>query len=372
MAPEQQNKQWKTDTLEGLAKGSKVWFRTHDDDYRFGTILALDDPSQVRVQLDADPESGARAETLEQVTAEALKPANPAILEGVPDLTHLSYLNEPSLLHNLRARHTGDDIYTTAGPVLIAVNPYKRLPLYGPDMVAKYKGASGKCKDPHPFAVADATYAAMQSDSQSQSVVISGESGAGKTETTKIVMQYLAGLAGGTGIEDRVLQTNPILEGFGNAKTLRNNNSSRFGKLIQIYFNGRHIAGALIKTYLLEKSRVVLQGQGERSYHVFYQLVAGASAEERKELRLPDDPEDFRYLGQSGCTTISGVDDAEEFHDMKKAMSKVRRHDEDRFLGPRAPPSPRPFLTRAAARSRLLSLLLPHELVPHSLPPPPS
>lgn len=315
-----EDKQWKTDSLEGLARGSKVWYRTHDDDYEFGTILALPDPSCIKVQL----EGLHGRQTTREVTAEELKPANPAILEGVEDLTHLSYLNEPSLLHNLRARHRSDNIYTTAGPVLIAVNPYKRLPLYGPDVVAKYRSTGReRCKDPHPFAVADATYAAMQADGQNQSVVISGESGAGKTETTKIVMRYLAGLAGGTGIEDRVLQTNPILEGFGNAKTLRNDNSSRFGKLIQIYFNGRTIAGANIRTYLLEKSRVVQQGKGERSYHIFYQIVAGATAEERAELHLPGDPEEFRYLSQSGCSTINGVDDATEFKEMKNAMTQV-------------------------------------------------
>jgi myosin-5 len=255
----------------------------------------------------------------------------------VEDLTHLSYLNEPSILHDLAVRYDDDDIYTTAGPVLIAINPYKRLPLYGPDTVAKYKGKSraavggkpGGGEEPHPFAVADATYHAMLADKQSQSVVISGESGAGKTETTKIAMQYLAGLAGGTGIEDKVLQTNPILEGFGNAKTLRNNNSSRFGKLIQIYFNGRTIAGALIQTYLLEKSRVVLQAHGERSYHVFYQLVAGASAEERASLHLPHHPEKFRYLSQSGCAHIPGVDDAQEFEEMKTAMGKVGMTEEE-------------------------------------------
>uniref|UniRef100_A0A061S4R7 Myosin-1-like isoform x1 n=1 Tax=Tetraselmis sp. GSL018 TaxID=582737 RepID=A0A061S4R7_9CHLO len=312
-------KQWKTDTLEGLAKGSKVWYRTQNDDYELGTILASTEGSGVSVQLDS-PRAGTG---IVDASPADLKPANPGILEGAEDLTHLSYLNEPSLLHNLRFRHSQNEIYTTAGPVLIAMNPYKRLPLYGPEHVAKYKGKGGKSKDPHPFAVADATYAAMVRDSQSQSVVISGESGAGKTETTKIVMQYLAGLAGGTGIEDRVLQTNPILEGFGNAKTLRNNNSSRFGKLIQIYFSGRHIAGALIQTYLLEKSRVVRQSEGERSYHVFYQLVAGAGEAEREALRLPRRPEDFRYLRGSGCTTIPGVDDAAEFGAMQQAMDKV-------------------------------------------------
>ena len=166
----------------------------------------------------------------------------------------------------------------------------------------------------------------MVANDASQSILITGESGAGKTETTKFVMKYLAGLAGGTGMEDRVLETNPILEAFGNAKTVHNNNSSRFGKLIEIYFNrSRAICGALIQTYLLEKSRVAHQLPGERSYHVFYQLCRGAAADERAACLLPaaDDLETFAYLRGSGCTQIPGVDDAAEFAEVKRAMGDV-------------------------------------------------
>lgn len=166
----------------------------------------------------------------------------------------------------------------------------------------------------------------MVANNASQSILITGESGAGKTETTKFVMKYLAGLAGGTGMEDQVLDTNPILEAFGNAKTIHNNNSSRFGKLIEIYFNKSHaICGALIQTYLLEKSRVVHQLPGERSYHIFYQLCRGATPEERTACMLPDSQslESFSYLSNSGCTEITGVDDAAQFNQVKQAMNAI-------------------------------------------------
>jgi len=166
----------------------------------------------------------------------------------------------------------------------------------------------------------------MVDKNASQSILITGESGAGKTETTKFVMKYLAGLAGGTGMEDRVLETNPILEVFGNAKTIHNKNSSRFGKLIEIYFNrSRAISGALIQTYLLEKSRVVHQLPGERNYHIFYQLCRGAAHEDRVACSLPA-PEDlttFAYLSGSGCTDIAGVNDAADFAEVQRAMTDV-------------------------------------------------
>lgn len=165
----------------------------------------------------------------------------------------------------------------------------------------------------------------MVANNASQSILITGESGAGKTETTKFVMKYLAGMAGGTGMEDRILQTNPILEAFGNAKTVYNNNSSRFGKLIEIYFNkSRAISGALIQTYLLEKSRVVHQLPDERGYHIFYQLCRGADPQEREACLLPTDPLDtYVYLNQSGCSLIPGVDDAAQFLEVKAAMLAV-------------------------------------------------
>eukprot|EP00878_Enallax_costatus_P022226 GHUV01023569.1.p1 GENE.GHUV01023569.1~~GHUV01023569.1.p1 ORF type:complete len:1540 (+),score=641.95 GHUV01023569.1:53-4672(+) len=187
--------------------------------------------------------------------------------------------------------------------------------------------------DPHIYLVAGAAFRDMVRMGTSQSLVINGESGAGKTETTKKAMQFFASLAGGTasGVDKQVLETNPILEAFGNAKTQRNHNSSRFGKLIEIHFNKtNHICGARIRTYLLEKSRVVHQLKGERSFHIFYQLVRGTKDEStRKALRLPIKVTEFNYLNKSGCTDIDGVDDVQNFHEVLEALSDIGVSDRD-------------------------------------------
>ena len=267
------------------------------------------------------------------IPARDLFPANPPILDAADDLTKLSYLNEPSILHDLRLRYASDDVYTRAGPVLIAVNPFKRLDgtLYGPDVMRAHghgaSGASGAAATPpHVYATAAAAYRDMMASKKNQAVVVSGESGAGKTETTKIAMRYLASVGGGDGggIERRVLQTNPILEAFGNAKTLRNDNSSRFGKLIDIAFDcAGKIKGASVRTYLLEKSRVTHQAEGERGYHVFYQLCAGASAAEREAWGVPEAPGFFSYLSSSSVVAVAGVDDAKAYLETKRALAEV-------------------------------------------------
>ncbi|DBA67096.1 TPA: hypothetical protein ACH3X2_001422 [Trebouxia sp. C0005] len=325
----QSKQQWKHDTLEGLTKGSRVWFKASPVSWQLGTLTSVNTSltTECIVALDATSGPGSGELVTTQITE--CVPANPSILDAVPDLTSLSYLNEPSILHDLHQRYGQDLIYTHAGPVLIAVNPFKRVPLYAADQMQHYKARANLEQmegfTPHVFLTADKAYKAMCQHGQSQSLVISGESGAGKTETTKVAMQYLAGLAGGTGVEGQVLQTNPLLEAFGNARTLRNNNSSRFGKLIEIYFSkSQNICGALIQTYLLEKSRVTHQLHSERNYHVFYQLCKGVSAEEAERYRLPADPmHDFNYLNQSGCSSIEGVDDATDFATLKTAMTAV-------------------------------------------------
>ncbi|KHN03106.1 Myosin-2 heavy chain [Glycine soja] len=183
-----------------------------------------------------------------KVAISELLPANPDILEGVEDLIQLSYLNEPSVLHNLQSIYSHDMIYSKSGPILIALNPFKDVQIYGDDYISAYRQ---KLMDrPHVYAMADAAYNEMMRDEANQSIIISGESGSGKTETAKIVMQYLAALGGGcSGIENEVLLTNFILEAFGNAKTSKNDNSSRFGKLIEIHFNTMgKICGAKIQT----------------------------------------------------------------------------------------------------------------------------
>ncbi|CAK8535181.1 unnamed protein product [Lathyrus sativus] len=263
-----------------------------------------------------------------KVARTELLPANPDILEGVDDLIQLSYLNEPSVLHNLQFRYSQDMIYSKAGPILIAFNPFKDVQIYANEYVSAYRNKT--LDSPHVYAMVDAAYNEMIGDEVNQSIIISGESGAGKTETAKIAMQYLAALGGGScGIENEVLQTNVILEAFGNAKTSRNDNSSRFGKLIEIHFSATgKMCGAKIQTFLLEKSRVVQLADGERSYHIFYQLCAGSSPDIKARLNLRAASE-YKYLNQSDCMTIDWVDDAKKFHRLKKALDVVQMCNED-------------------------------------------
>ncbi|KAK6157434.1 hypothetical protein DH2020_011682 [Rehmannia glutinosa] len=265
------------------------------------------------------------------VPTKDLLPANPDILEGVDDLIELSYLNEPSVLHNLHYRYSQDIVYSKAGPVLVAVNPFKDVQLYGNDFVTAYR--QKLLDSPHVYAVADTAYNEMMtgiipylklfemlavdlslrlsshSDTMTCCLIDSsplglmlfycGESGAGKTETAKIAMQYLAALGGGGGgIESEVLQTSCVLEAFGNAKTGRNDNSSRFSRVVQL-------------------------AQGERSYHIFYQLCAGATSDLRGRLRLKRAC-DYSYLNQSDCLEIHDVDDAQNFHKLMGALNTIR------------------------------------------------
>lgn len=262
-----------------------------------------------------------------KVNAGSLLPANPDILDGVDDLMQLSYLNEPSVLYNIQYRYNQDMIYTKAGPVLVAINPFKKVNLYGNDYIEAYKRKS--TENPHVYAITDTAIREMIRDEVNQSIIISGESGAGKTETAKIAMQYLAALGGGSGIEYEILNTNPILEAFGNARTSRNDNSSRFGKLIEIHFSETgKISGAKIQTFLLEKSRVVQCAEGERSYHIFYQLCAGAPPTLREKLNLKSANE-YKYLRQSNCYSINGVDDAEQFRIVTEALDIVHVSKDD-------------------------------------------
>ncbi|KAL2953290.1 hypothetical protein AAZX31_19G156800 [Glycine max] len=248
---------------------------------------------------------------------------------GVDDMRKLAYLHEPGVLDNLRSRYDINEIYTYTGNILIAVNPFIKLPhLYDSHMMAQYKGAAFGELSPHPFAVADAAYRLMINEGISQSILVSGESGAGKTESTKLLMRYLAYMGGraaaaeGRTVEQKVLESNPVLEAFGNAKTVRNNNSSRFGKFVEIQFDqsGR-ISGAAIRTYLLERSRVCQVSDPERNYHCFYMLCA-APPEDVKKYKLGD-PRMFHYLNQSNCFELEGVDESKEYRDTRRAMDIV-------------------------------------------------
>ncbi|XP_027650305.2 unconventional myosin-Vb isoform X2 [Falco peregrinus] len=250
---------------------------------------------------------------------------NPDILVGENDLTALSYLHEPAVLHNLKVRFLeSNHIYTYCGIVLVAINPYEQMPIYEQDVIYAYRDQNTGDMDPHIFAVAEEAYKQMSRDEKNQSIIVSGESGAGKTVSAKYAMRFFAtvgGSASETNIEAKVLASNPIMEAIGNAKTTRNNNSSRFGKYIQIGFDKRsHITGANMRTYLLEKSRVVFQAEAERNYHIFYQLCASASLPEFKDLGLTC-AEDFFYTSQGDDTSIGGVDDADDFEKTRHAFT---------------------------------------------------
>ena len=220
-------------------------------------------------------------------------PAEEDDRKEVEDNCSLMYLNEATLLNNVRLRYSKDKIYTYVANILIAVNPYFDLPaLYSGDTIKSYLGRSLGTRPPHVFAIADKAFRDMKVLRTSQSIIVSGESGAGKTESTKYILKYLCDNYGQSSqsqgsLEEKILQANPILEAFGNAKTTRNNNSSRFGKFIEIHFDGScSVVGGYISHYLLERARVVSQSKAERNYHIFYQLCAGADAELAQRLHL--------------------------------------------------------------------------------------
>ncbi|XP_052880607.1 myosin-1-like isoform X4 [Gossypium arboreum] len=309
-----------SDITSYATKKVQCWFQRPNGNWELGRVISTSGTESVISLPDGK---------VLKVNSDSLIPANPDILDGVDDLMQLSYLNEPSVLFNLQYRYKQDMIYTKAGPVLVAINPFKKVPLYGNDYIEAYKNKS--IESPHVYAIADTAIREMTRDEVNQSIIISGESGAGKTETAKIAMQYLAVLGGGSGIEYEILKTNPILEAFGNAKTLRNDNSSRFGKLIEIHFSETgKISGAKIQTFnlLYEQSRVVQCAEGERSYHIFYQLCAGAPRALREKLNLKD-VDEYKYLKQSNCYSITGVNDAEHFHIVKEALDIVHVSKED-------------------------------------------
>uniref|UniRef100_A0A4W5PGV8 Myosin VA n=1 Tax=Hucho hucho TaxID=62062 RepID=A0A4W5PGV8_9TELE len=250
---------------------------------------------------------------------------NPDILVGENDLTALSYLHEPAVLHNLKVRFTDSKlIYTYCGIVLVAINPYENLPIYGSDIINAYSGQNMGDMDPHIFAVAEEAYKQMARDERNQSIIVSGESGAGKTVSAKYAMRYFATVSGAAteaNVEEKVLASNPIMEAIGNAKTTRNDNSSRFGKYIEIGFDKRYrIIGANMRTYLLEKSRVVFQADEERNYHIFYQLCASSHLPEFKNLKLGS-ADDFHCTNQGRNPVIDGVDDAKEMCTTQHAFS---------------------------------------------------
>ncbi|TQN71440.1 Myosin-1 [Colletotrichum shisoi] len=247
---------------------------------------------------------------------------------GVSDLTLLSKVSNEAINDNLKKRFEGQEIYTYIGHVLVSVNPFRDLGIYTDQVLDSYKGKNRLEMPPHVFAIAESAYYNMKAYQDNQCVIISGESGAGKTEAAKRIMQYIANVSGGESgdikqIKDMVLATNPLLESFGNAKTLRNNNSSRFGKYLQIHFNAQgEPVGADITNYLLEKSRVVGQIINERNFHIFYQFTKGASQTYRQQFGIQT-PETYVYTSRSKCLEVEGIDDLAEYNDTLEAMKII-------------------------------------------------
>ncbi|XP_049524309.1 myosin heavy chain, muscle-like isoform X7 [Dermacentor silvarum] len=313
---------WVPDEKEGFVLGNIVSTK--------GDMVTVDCPGGERTM---------KKELLQQV--------NPPKFEKCEDMASLTYLNDASVLHNLKERYNCHLIYTYSGLFCVAINPYKRFPIYTKRVVDIYKGRRRTEVPPHVFAVSDGAYMDMLANRENQSMLITGESGAGKTENTKKVIAYFAHVGATSkkeeaakkdskkvstpgNLEDQVVQTNPVLESFGNAKTVRNDNSSRFGKFIRIHFGPMgKLAGADIETYLLEKARVISQQPAERSYHIFYQLMSGKIPGLKEKLLLSNNVNDYHFVSQ-GKTSIPGLDDGEEFQVTDTAFDVLGFTDEEK------------------------------------------
>ncbi|XP_011065930.1 PREDICTED: unconventional myosin-Va isoform X2 [Acromyrmex echinatior] len=310
-------------TRELYVKDGRVWV-PHPEKVWEGAVL-LENYRQNQLTLKVRTEESNQTRILEIKSNSDLPPLrNPDILIGENNLTSLSFLHEPAVLYNLQIRFQRHSIYTYCGIVLVAFNPYNELPIYGNDTIWAYRGQAMGDLEPHIFAVAEEAYTKLERENHDQSIIVSGESGAGKTVSAKYTMRYFATVGGSateTQVEKKVLASSPIMEAIGNAKTTRNDNSSRFGKFIEIQFNKNyHITGASMRTYLLEKSRVVFQANEERNYHIFYQMCSAAK-------RLPQlylsDQNQFHYLNQGNNPRIDGIDDLAYFDETISALTML-------------------------------------------------
>ncbi|KAM3720134.1 Myosin heavy chain, non-muscle [Dirofilaria immitis] len=332
--------------------GERVWVADDTEGFVLGVIIQNVADDRVLLRIEG---------TDRQITIcrEELHSVNPVKLDKIEDMSSLSYLNEACVLHNLRQRYYSSLIYTYSGLFCVVINPYKWMPhIYSTAVMKSYRGRKRHEVPPHIFAVTDCAYHEMLRQREDQSILCTGESGAGKTENTKKVVQYLADIAGagrhirssvsrGPGkdlqqtslspfsenisfsqLEDQLLLANPILEAFGNSKTVKNDNSSRFGKFIRINFDQSGcISGANIEHYLLEKSRTIRQAADERSFHFFYQLLLGSSTNQ-KSMFLMDDINSYRFL-TNGSLVIPNVDDASELSNTLNAMRRMDFSDTD-------------------------------------------
>lgn len=302
-----------------------VWVPDKDEVFVRGCITDYLANNTVRVTV----KNGAQ-DVVKEMAQSQLENCNPAKFNKCNDMAELTHLNEPSVIYNLYLRYSDDLIYTYSGLFLVAINPYKKLPIYEPATLKKFHVAQDGQDErlpPHIFAIAENTYRNLMANKKDQSILVTGESGAGKTENTKKIIQYLSSILltpqndSLNDIHNKILQANPILESFGNAKTIKNNNSSRFGKFVKIFFSSQGlISGATIDYYLLEKSRVLHQLKDERNYHAFYQFLRGEDPQvlaEKYNLKLP--ALDYKYLSASSIS-IPNVDDAREFRILKEAF----------------------------------------------------
>lgn len=300
-----------------LGRGDWVWVDS-DIGVPIGAQVKVTSSGR-RLLVDDD----GKEQRLSKEMAASLRVMHPTSVECVDDMIQLGDLTEASLLRNLQLRHQRKIIYTYIGSVLVAVNPYQSFPIYSSEQVNLYHGRKLGDLPPHIFGLAEACYANMKSHLRNHCCIISGESGAGKTESTKLILQYLAEVSGVLSqqqVKLQILESNPILEAFGNAKTIRNDNSSRFGKYLEIFFNqSGMIQGARVEQYLLEKSRVCYQAQGERNYHIFYCMLAGITAEERVVLSLGK-AEEYTFLTKGGCISCEGRNDAKDYGSIRSAM----------------------------------------------------
>ncbi|KAK1903064.1 Unconventional myosin-X, partial [Dissostichus eleginoides] len=316
--------------------GARVWLR-HKEQLLPSTVSSCDDASLV---LTTDYGKVIYLQKAE-LNGETVYPMHPSSVHGVEDMSTLAELHEAAIMHNLLLRYKRDNIYTNIGSILAAVNPYKQISgLYDSTAVVQYSKHQMGELPPHIFAVANECYRCLWKRHDSQCVLISGESGAGKTESTKLLLKFLSVMSQNsagtplsertTRVEQALVQSSPIMEAFGNAKTVYNNNSSRFGKFIQLHFsqNG-NIQGGCIIDYLLEKNRVVRQNPGERNYHIFYALLAGADTDHRDMYLLSEGPESYHYLSQSGCMKDSSLDDKQLFDSVMEALKVMEFTEEE-------------------------------------------
>lgn len=306
-----------------------------DDDFTTNNWVWVPDKSEVFVRgyiseylengiVKVTVKNGAQ-EVVQEVDHKLLENCNPPKFNKCNDMAELTHLNEPSVIYNLFLRYNDDMIYTYSGLFLVAINPYKKLPIYEPAVLNKFHVALlDERLPPHIFAIAENTYRNLVANKKDQSILVTGESGAGKTENTKKIIQYLSSISTSADhhdIHEKILRANPILEAFGNAKTIKNNNSSRFGKFIKIFFEGKGlICGATIEYYLLEKSRVLHQLKDERNYHAFYQLLKGIDEKElREKYNLTPQVLDYKYLSLSNGS-VPQVDDSRDFRLLREAF----------------------------------------------------